>query len=368
MMETACHAGAFSGQMRATPIIPMFSHRRSLFVPLRCLSLFGALVFTLGSLWGADAPAGQAAPGTAAPTAPAPAPRAGARGGRPVAIPPGPPAPVPAAVAIPRPTTAELARINAEIQERVATDNSPDAPLLKKYQSLLVVQAPRANTAIAPQLNPGYMTKHNNNLEAAKQGDVDILFMGDSITDNWRNAGDPANPASQHKAVFDQYYGSLKTANFGVGGDTTQGVLWRLMNGEGQGFQPKVVMLLIGTNNGGNAPANTTAEIAEGVGAVVLELRKDFPAAKILLLGIFPRDVPGSTLRKTVLDVNPLIARLDDREHVFFMDIGDKFLDAGGNLAPDIMPDKLHPTAKGYIIWSEAVKEPLAKLLKGEAP
>jgi len=241
-------------------------------------------------------------------------------------------------------------------------------PLLDKFHSLLVIAPPRPNTAIAPSLNPGYMAKHNNNLEAAKQGDVDILFMGDSITDNWRSAGDPANPASQHKAVFDQYYGSLKTANFGVGGDTTQGVLWRLMNGEGQGFQPKVVMLLIGTNNGGNNPTNTTAEIAEGVGAVVLELRKDFPAAKILLLGIFPRGDPGSALRKTVLDVNPLIAKLDDHEHVFFMDIGDKFLDAGGNLTPDIMPDKLHPTAKGYVIWAEAVKDPLAKLLQGGTP
>jgi len=140
------------------------------------------------------------------------------------------------------------------------------------------------------------------------------------------------------------------------------------MNGEGQGFQPKVVMLLIGTNNGGNNPTNTTAEIAEGVGAVVLELRKDFPAAKILLLGIFPRGDPGSALRKTVLDVNPLIAKLDDHEHVFFMDIGDKFLDAGGNLTPDIMPDKLHPTAKGYVIWAEAVKDPLAKLLQGGTP
>jgi lysophospholipase L1-like esterase len=224
---------------------------------------------------------------------------------------------------------------------------------------MLTLQAPRANTAIAPSLNPGYMAKHTRNLEEAKQGDVDILFMGDSITDNLHGG--------EHKPVFDQYFGTLKTANFGIGGDTTQGVLWRLMNGEGQGFQPKVIQLMIGTNNSGG---NTSAEIAEGVGAIVLEMRKDFPAAKILLLGIFPRATPGSAARNTVLGANAIIAKLDDRQHVFYLDIGAKFLDANGMIPSDVMADSppLHPTAKGDTLWFEAVKEPLANLLKGVAP
>jgi lysophospholipase L1-like esterase len=120
-------------------------------------------------------------------------------------------------------------------------------------------------------------------------------------------------------------------------------------------------MLMIGTNSAGSA---TSAEIAEGVGAVVLELRQDFPAAKILLLGIFPRANPGDPIRKTVLDVNPIIAKLHDGKNIFYLDIGAKFLDANGMIPADIMPDLLHPTQKGYEIWAEAVKGPLAELLK----
>ena len=120
-------------------------------------------------------------------------------------------------------------------------------------------------------------------------------------------------------------------------------------------------MLMIGTNN---ASICTSAEIAEGVGAVVAELRRDFPAAKILLLAIFPRANPGDLARKIVADVNPIIAKLHDGKNVFVLDIGAKFLDAEGVIQPDIMPDKLHPTEKGYAIWAEAVKEPLAELLK----
>ena len=95
----------------------------------------------------------------------------------------------------------------------------------------------------------------------------------------------------------------MKVANFGIAGDTTQGVLWGLKNGEGQGFQPKAVMLMVGTNNTGQFSA---PEIAEGVGAVVLEMRKDFPNAKILLLAIFPRTIPGDPVRDKIAEVNQI--------------------------------------------------------------
>src|SRR5207248_6042495 len=124
--------------------------------------------------------------------------------------------------------------------------------------------------------------RHEGFVGIAKRGDIDLLLHGDSITDWWLQ-GD-------NKAMFEKYFGGIKTANFAIAGDTTQGVLWGLKNGEGQGFQPKAIMLMIGTNNSG---ANTPAEMAEGVGAVVLEMRRDFPEAKILLLAIFPRSVPG---------------------------------------------------------------------------
>ena len=121
-------------------------------------------------------------------------------------------------------------------------------------------------------------------------------------------------------------------------------------------------MLMIGTNNSG---AHTAPEIAEGIGAVVLELRRNFPNAKILLLAIFPRSVPGDPIRDKIAEVNRIIARLDDQRNVFFMDIGAKFLDDRGYFLPDAFrPDNLHPQARGYDIWGEAVKAKLAELLK----
>ncbi len=147
-----------------------------------------------------------------------------------------------------------------------------------------------------------------------------------------------------------------------MAGDTTQGVLWGLKNGDGQGFQPKAVMLMIGTNNSGTSSA---PEIAEGVGAVVLEMRKDFPNANILLLAIFPRSVPGDPVRDKISEVNKIISKLDDQRHVFYMDIGANFLDEKGYFLPDAFRgDNLHPQAKGYDIWGAAVKDKPAVLMK----
>jgi lysophospholipase L1-like esterase len=121
-------------------------------------------------------------------------------------------------------------------------------------------------------------------------------------------------------------------------------------------------MVMIGTNNSGTFSA---AEIAEGIGAVVLEMRNDFPDAKILLLAIFPRSVPGDPVRDKIAEVNRIIARLDDQKHVFFLDIGAKFSDERGFFLPDAFrTDNLHPQAKGYDIWGEAVKQKLAELLR----
>jgi len=192
-------------------------------------------------------------------------------------------------------------------------------------------------------------------VEIASKGNIDLLLHGDSITDWWVQ-GD------ENKAMFDKYFGTIKTANFAIAGDTTQGVLWGLKNGEGQGFQPKAIMLMIGTNNSGSLSG---WEIAEGVGAVVLEMRKDFPNAKILLLAIFPRGLPGDPVRDKLAEANRIISKLDDQRHVFYLDIGAKFLDEKGVFLPDsFRPDNLHPAAKGYDIWGAAVKDKLAELMK----
>jgi lysophospholipase L1-like esterase len=268
----------------------------------------------------------------------------------------GPPAPVPPEVTIPRPTGTELAQVNDAVKKFIDGDTSPAKPLLKKFESLLMLQPPRLNAAATfTQTVQRQGPRHEAFVEVAKQGNIDLLLHGDSITDWWVQ-GDA------NKAMFDKYFGAMRTANFAIAGDTTQGVLWGLKNGEGQGFQPKAVMVMIGTNNSGQ---NTGAEIAEGVGAVVLEMRKDFPNAKILLLAIFPRGLPGDPVRDKIAEANRIIARLDDRQHVFYFDIGAKFLDDRGVFLPEAFrPDNLHPLAKGYDIWGEAVKEKLAELMK----
>ena len=134
-------------------------------------------------------------------------------------------------------------------------------------------------------------------------------------------------------------------------------MLFRSHNGEGQGFQPKAVMLMIGTNNTGQ---QTGPEIAEGVGAVVAELRRDFPSAKILLLAIFPRSTPGDPVRDKIAEVNRIISRLDDQKNVFYLDIGNRFLDDKGYFLPDTFrPDNLHLNEKGYRIWSQIIGKAL---------
>ena len=238
----------------------------------------------------------------------APAPGGPGRAGfPPVVI--GPPAPVPPEVAIARPTPEELVKVNDAVRNWVASDRSAVKPLLEKFQSQLMLQPPRLNVAATYTQTVQRMgPRHLGFVETAAKGNIDLLLDGDSITDWWVQ-GDA------NKAMFEKYFGNIRTANFAIAGDTTQGVLWGLKNGEGQGFQPKAIMLMIGTNNTGSS---TAAEIAEGVGADVLEMRKDFPDAKILLLAIFPRGVPGDPVRDKLAEVNRIVSKLDDQRHVFY--------------------------------------------------
>ena len=291
----------------------------------------------------------------AAPGGQAPGPGGRGRGAfPPVVI--GPPAPVPTAVAMLRPSAAELADINASLQRFIASDKSASGAVLKKYEPIILLQPPRLNTAATfTQTVQRMGARHEGFAATAKAGNIDLLLHGDSITDWWVQGDD-------NRKMFEKHFGNIRTANFAVAGDTTQGVLWGLRNGEGQGFQPKAIMLMVGTNNTG---PNTAPEIAEGVGAVVLEMRRDFPDAKILLLAIFPRSVPGDPVRDKIAEVNRIISRLDDQEHVFYLDIGAKFLDEKGVFLPDsFRADNLHPQAKGYDIWGEAVQAKLAQLLR----
>jgi lysophospholipase L1-like esterase len=188
----------------------------------------------------------------------------------------------------------------------------------------------------------------------AKKGGVDVLFFGDSITERWATSG---------AEVWARAYAPRKAANFGIGGDTTQNLLWRLENGGLDGLSPRVVVLLIGTNNLG-LRGDSPEDAARGAAAVVAALRKRFPEAKILLLGLLPRgekaDDPG---RPGITAVNARLAKLDDGKEVRSLDFGAKLLEPDGTLTKDMAPDSLHIGPRGYAIWAEAMEPLLTKLL-----
>ena len=242
--------------------------RKKTLLILAACGLFGAVV---SEVWAQAAPAAPA--GSAQGATPQRGP--GGPGGFPRQFgPPGPPAPVPPEVTALRPTSEEVTKINAQLRQFIETNTSADKELLKKYASLLFLQVPRDNPCIRPAAGIRGM-RHDAFVETARNGDFDILFDGDSITDLWNVETDRfGNPGG--KRVFDKYFGDVKVANFGVSGDTTQGVLWGLQNGEGQGHGPKAAMLMIGTNNTGSA---TGPEIADGIGAVLWSSVRTLPPA-----------------------------------------------------------------------------------------
>ena len=218
------------------------------------------------------------------------------------------------------------------------------------------VAAP-AGSAVVPEPRPGaWIRQHEAFLERGRRGEVDLLFLGDSITAGWNGAG----------AIWSRYYAPRKAANFGIGGDRTQHVLWRLDNGEVDAIRPKVVVLMIGTNNIGR---NAEDEVAEGVKAVVDRVRSKLPDAKVLLLGVFPR---GSNRDKTVPTVGPdprvarinaRLAAFDDGRAVRYLDIGVAFLDDAGQVSRAIMPDFLHLNRKGYQLWADAIEPRLWEMM-----
>ena len=223
----------------------------------------------------------------------------------------------------------------------------------------LVAASADTNYAIQPVLHPGTEKRHESFNVISKQGEAQLVFLGDSITHGWDGKG---------KAVWEKNWAPLKAANFGIGGDRTEHVLWRLNQGELEGLKPKVVVLMIGTNNTGKEkdgrPRNTIPEIIEGVTAVVAEIRTRLPDSKILLLGIFPRGNIDDPQRGQVAVINTALAKLDDGRKVKYLDIGPEFLEADGTLPRSIMPDLLHPNEQGYQIWAAAMNPTLDALMQ----
>lgn len=180
-----------------------------------------------------------------------------------------------------------------------------------------------------------------------------IVFVGDSITDGWRNEG---------KEVWAKYYQDRDALNLGIGGEQTQNILWRLDHGNIDRIDPKLAVLLIGTNN--IFFGSTVSDTAKGIKAVVAKLREKLPKTKILLFGIFPRGAAPNNMRGDVLQVNEIIKRLADGKTVIWMDIGDRFVDTDGTISKEIMWDALHLTSKGYEIWAEAMEDTIWSILE----
>jgi lysophospholipase L1-like esterase len=189
-----------------------------------------------------------------------------------------------------------------------------------------------------------WKAKHAEDVAVAEAGGVDLLLLGDSITDGW-----------DHHPMWRERFLPLRAANFGIGGDTTQNVLWRLDHGAVGRLAPKAVVLLIGTNNYGRN-GDSPADVARGVSAVVRRLESAFPAARILVLGVFPREAaPDAPIRATIRETNSMLAALDDGARVFVRDIGSVFLEPDGSISTAVMPDLLHLSAEGYRRWGLAL-------------
>jgi lysophospholipase L1-like esterase len=181
-----------------------------------------------------------------------------------------------------------------------------------------------------------------------------IVFIGDSITHNWDNQG---------KTVWAERYAALHPLNLGFAGDRTENLLWRLQHGEVDGIDPKVAVLLIGTNNGGARQDSAGATVA-GIRADIEQLRRRLPHTRILLLAIFPRGPDAADpQRRPNAEVNAQLAGLADGRQIVYLDIGTAFLAADGTLSKDIMPDLLHPDERGYRIWADAMAPTLDAML-----
>lgn len=200
--------------------------------------------------------------------------------------------------------------------------------------------------------------RHEAILRRNQERPVDLIFLGDSITHSWTVMG-------QGLAVWNQIYEPFNAVNMGFGGDRTQHLLWRIQNGEVDGINPKVAVVLIGTNNW---KVNTSEEIAEGVAAVCQELRNRLPQTRILLLAIFPRVSSDPLAGANVEMANQIIKDLHDGEWIYFMDIGNAFRDGDFWLRKDLFPDGLHPNEAGYIAWANAIRKPLSDLLGSPVP
>jgi lysophospholipase L1-like esterase len=216
-----------------------------------------------------------------------------------------------------------------------------------------------------PRADQNSVLAHARLLEKRKGGRIDVYFEGDSITRRWGTSDE------KYKAFLEnwrQNFFGWNAADFGWGGDTTQNILWRLENGELDGVNPKVIVLMAGTNNVGNKspegdPEAKAADVARGIRAILDTFRRKAPEARIILMGITPRN-DNMAVMPVINRINAHIAKFADGEKIRYVNINDRLADKDGKLYEGMTSkDGLHLDVKGYQVWAEALKPILTKLL-----
>ncbi|MES2898526.1 MAG: GDSL-type esterase/lipase family protein [Pseudomonadota bacterium] len=230
-----------------------------------------------------------------------------------------------------------------------------------------VTPAKLSASIAVPKTDEAAVKKHERILQRGKSGPINLIFLGDSITERWETA----------PHIWDAYFGKYQPANFGIGGDRTQHIIWRIENGALDGLAPKVLVFMAGTNNSLDYNAE---EILAAHTKIVSIIRAKLPQTKILLLGVLPRGVhefvrPGTTITEeqkivshgkrmqTISDLNKNMAKLDDGKTIRFLDIGARFLGQDGKPPLSIMPDQLHLSPAGYQLWADAMKPLLDSMM-----
>ena len=218
----------------------------------------------------------------------------------------------------------------------------------------------------APRTDQNSKTAHAQLIEKARKGGIDVYFEGDSITRRWGTSD------AQYKdflANWNENFFGWNAGNFGWGADRIQNILWRLQDGELDGVNPKVVVLLAGTNNLGGPPLAggedaRVADITRGIKAIVDTMQQKAPTATIILMGITPRsDRGGANTAATITRVNDNISRFADGRKVRYLNINDKLADKDGKPLEGMTVDGLHLSVKGYQVWADALKPIFTELL-----
>jgi lysophospholipase L1-like esterase len=213
----------------------------------------------------------------------------------------------------------------------------------------------------APRRDPNSQIAHQQLVEKAKKGGIDIYFEGDSITRRW-GATDP-----QYRDCLENWktnYFGWNAANFGWGADRIENILWRLENGELDGVNPKIIVVLAGINNVGTFPGDDAKveDITRGLKAIVNVCQQKAPNAIIILTGLFPRN-DNMAVVPTINKINDNLARMADGKKIRYLNVNDKLADQNGKLFAGMSKDRLHPTVKGYQVWADGLKPIFTEIL-----